>query len=528
MKTPKQTTKRAAIYTRQSSTDNASESISLAQQVDDARILCEKNGWVVVLVAEDADRSGSLPPKQWRSGIRAKYREGLTRVIEAVEKKEVDVVICRKLDRLSRQTLEFSTKLLTFFEKNGVSVACTHESSPDFSSPSGEFQINLLLSVSRFERARIQANVKAAKDYLRRNGKKHKGSTTIGYKDGPNKTVEIDHAKLPIVKEVFARFLNGQSYYQIVEWLKSEHAGDTMKGGIWHTTQVKTILRNPLYIGKAYVDGNLLDSKVYSPVIAEADWANAQAAMKVRKGTKTYNGRSFLLSGLIKCSYCGRSMEVMPQSGTDFKVYMCKGKHDSKENKVPFRMRVEWWEKWAEFHFSKDFAKSAPTTAANSVQTSAIKANLQRAKSMFAKGLLDADEFEAIVKEGKEKMKSLDVPELNPQTVIKWEDSTLDQKRAYLFELLSEIKVYNLGVKAEFKKGFKYRGRNIPDDVRSMVFSKVKRVGKAGKWCNDLEYLEFDFSKKVAPEGVIVASKEDSGHSIAKYNDPRRWEVRTE
>src|SRR5579859_941802 len=99
----------AAIYARRShrrncenSADNPQErlrdeeSVSIPQQLEDGRQLAHNRGWRIEQshIFTDEGKSGKLLPTCWASE-KAQSREGLSGLLKAVERGEVQVVIIR-------------------------------------------------------------------------------------------------------------------------------------------------------------------------------------------------------------------------------------------------------------------------------------------------------------------------------------------------------------------------------------------------------------------------------------------------
>lgn len=112
----------------------------------------------------------------------------------------------------------------------------------------------------------------------------------------------------------------------------------TRKGGTWVRATVKSILTNPVYIGKicwnrratkkAMVNGQIKKSRprqegilsdgLHEPIIDEAIFYKSQEIIKERKTPPT-PGRSIVqnpLSGIIVCGFCGRKMTRKPKTGS--------------------------------------------------------------------------------------------------------------------------------------------------------------------------------------------------------------------
>lgn len=105
--------KNAAIYCRVSTEDQAREGYSLGEQLEKLKDLCKFRDYNVYGVYEDA-------------GISAKdmeHRPQFQKMLEEVKKRNVNVIVAYKLDRLTRSVRDLEV-LITELEKYECSLEC--------------------------------------------------------------------------------------------------------------------------------------------------------------------------------------------------------------------------------------------------------------------------------------------------------------------------------------------------------------------------------------------------------------------
>ena len=101
---------RVAIYCRLSKDDDLQgESASIANQRDMLEKYCERQGWEVVSVYQDDGYTGLNME-----------RPDLKRMLKAVERRQVNLVITKDLRRLGRNYLQTGILIEDFFPRNGV------------------------------------------------------------------------------------------------------------------------------------------------------------------------------------------------------------------------------------------------------------------------------------------------------------------------------------------------------------------------------------------------------------------------
>src|SRR6187402_2982284 len=80
-------------------------------------------------------------------------REGLDKLMRAVRKGQIDVLLCVKLDRLGR-SLPHLAQLIGEMDKHGVAMICTTQGiDTRTENPAGRLQMHVLMAVAEFERS---------------------------------------------------------------------------------------------------------------------------------------------------------------------------------------------------------------------------------------------------------------------------------------------------------------------------------------------------------------------------------------
>src|SRR5205809_5031601 len=131
----------AGLYGRVSTTDQNTDN-----QLVPLRAFASARGWTVIEFTDVA------------SGARER-RPGLDELLKAVRSRNVDVVICAKLDRLARSTHHLVT-LAKEWEALGVDLIVLDQAI-DTTTPTGRLLFHVLAAIAEFERDLIRERVKA-------------------------------------------------------------------------------------------------------------------------------------------------------------------------------------------------------------------------------------------------------------------------------------------------------------------------------------------------------------------------------
>jgi site-specific DNA recombinase len=204
-----------AVYARVSTEDQVKEGVSLAAQVERLKAYCTatRPGEDVRLVIDEGVSAKSLDRPALRA-LLADVRRGL-----------VHTVATLKIDRLTRSVRDLAD-LIDLFERHGVAL-CSLTESLDTSTASGRLMLNLLASVSQWEREAIAERTSFALAHKRRNGYVY-GSTPYGYRREKDRLVPDDNQQAMLAR-IRAMRAEGYSIRKVCAWL-NENQVKTPRG----------------------------------------------------------------------------------------------------------------------------------------------------------------------------------------------------------------------------------------------------------------------------------------------------------
>jgi DNA invertase Pin-like site-specific DNA recombinase len=136
-------------YVRVSTEEQTNSGAGLAAQRSAINAECERRGWQLVDVIEDA-------------GYSAKdlKRPGVQIALETLERHEASGLVVAKLDRLSRSMLDF-TAIMAKASKQGWALVAL-DCAVDTTTPAGEAMANVLATFAQFERRLIGQRTREA------------------------------------------------------------------------------------------------------------------------------------------------------------------------------------------------------------------------------------------------------------------------------------------------------------------------------------------------------------------------------
>ncbi|MBZ9684962.1 recombinase family protein [Clostridium estertheticum] len=363
--------KTAAIYTRKSKFTGKGESIG--QQITACKEYLKRLDIDEHLIYEDEGYSG-------KSTDRPMYKK----MIEDANSSKFSVIICYRLDRISRSVLDFSIlrEKLDKLEIDFISVSENF----DTTTPMGRAMMGVSVVFSQLERESIGERIRDNMLELSKTGRWLGGTTPLGYKSeqvtfkDPNGKeryyFKLCHVpeEVVMVKDIYSKYLELKSMSQVVKYLLSNNM-KTRNNTEWARSKISYILNNPVYVKATRVIVNFFEkegvsvygepdgvhsiltynktkdksgSKLKDPtewvfaianaegIISDTDWLKAQNLLIENKERAPRMGKTntALLTGLIRCAQCGGYMRVK-YGGIDLQTkqrkfyYVCSLKYDS-------------------------------------------------------------------------------------------------------------------------------------------------------------------------------------------------------
>ncbi len=285
--TAKARTLRCAIYTRVS-TDQGLEqdfnSLDAQREACTAYIRSQAHeGWTPVPGCYDDGgySGGSLD------------RPALQALLDAVSRRQVDVVVVYKVDRLTRSLADFA-KLVEAFDAHGVSFISITQSFNTTTSM-GRLTLNMLLSFAQFEREvtgeRIRDKIAASK----KKGIWVGGVVPLGYRVVERKLL-IDEEEAKTVRLIFDRYLELGSIQALLQELHERGVvtrrrmlatGNTIGGIPFTKGPLAYLLKNRMYLGELNHGANSYPAE-HAPIIAKELFDSVQADLASRAAASGY------------------------------------------------------------------------------------------------------------------------------------------------------------------------------------------------------------------------------------------------
>lgn len=285
-----------------------------------------------------------------KSGKNTK-RPAFERMMEKVKHGQVSHVIVYKIDRISRNLVDFSL-MYDDFKYNKVTFISLNEQF-DTSSAIGEAILKIILVFAELERKLTSERVTDVMIGRAQSGLWNGARVPFGWDwDDEKKCPVHSKTEAKYVRQMYSDYLNGGSSVSIA---KSYNANKipTKRGGEWTSKTIADVIRNPMNKGdyrynyresargrKKPQEEVIYIKGIFEPLVSINDWEKANKLMDGRglkmnsSGQTIMNKRCNVFTGLIFCGKCGerynvRSKDCRQGSGFRPSSYAC-GKRSRK------------------------------------------------------------------------------------------------------------------------------------------------------------------------------------------------------
>ncbi|MCL2068762.1 MAG: recombinase family protein [Oscillospiraceae bacterium] len=235
-----------AVYVRKSKVTESGKSIEI--QREKCITLAQAQYDVSaddIIIYEDKGKSGFYAD-----------RPGFRKMLSDIEKNKIKAVICYKIDRISRRTIDL-LNLVQQMDQKGIAFISVSDQDLDTSTRTGKIMISLLAAIAEFERDIIAERITDNMYELAKEGRWLGGECPIGYYSkkerltANGKKTTVNHLEpvedeQRVVKRLFDLFVQTASFTGTATALNQE-GYRTKKGKDFTLIAVKNILQNPVY-----------------------------------------------------------------------------------------------------------------------------------------------------------------------------------------------------------------------------------------------------------------------------------------
>lgn len=283
--------RRVALYVRVSTQEQKRHGLSVHGQLDALQKYADENHMQVVGVYNDAGISAHVSYRK---------RPAIVQMIEDCQNGKIDLILFTKLDRFFRSVKDYYAVM----EKINVPWRAIWEDY-DIETSSGQFKVNIMLSVAQSEADRTSDRLKESYQYRRSLGY-FVGTPPLGYRV-ENHLLVKDEETAPYIELMFNTYLSTLSTTKTSKALADAGAPCLNANGL------RKRLKHPAYYGEA-------NGTKCEPYITK-EQHDLIVDHFLRNSRNTIKKYDYTFRGLIICGYCG---SIMRSSYTTINGYPCK------------------------------------------------------------------------------------------------------------------------------------------------------------------------------------------------------------
>lgn len=294
----KQTKPKAILYCRVSSKDQGDSGYSLEAQ---EKLLKDFSKEKFSIVGQPYKLTESASGKQ----IRKKFNE----MMAFVRKNNIPIILCEKIDRLTRNLKDASVIYDWLSEDENRAVYCVKENFVANKNTKAHENLvwDMKVAIAKFYSQNLSEEVKKGQKEMLAQGRLPT-KPPIGYKtiekDG-HKVHVLDEAVAAHIKEMFELYATGN--YSIIRLEKEFYdKGLRAKSGKrLRKSKIHTLLQDPFYYGELLWKGVVYPNGQQQPLISKDLYKKVQLILKRKIKNPRYQKHNSLFKGKIACSGCG-------------------------------------------------------------------------------------------------------------------------------------------------------------------------------------------------------------------------------
>lgn len=446
----------SAIYIRVSTDAQREEGYSIEAQKEMLTAYCVSKGIKKYDYYIDGGFSGSNID-----------RPELKRLINDIKKGKIGCVLVYKLDRLSRSQKDTLYLIEDIFNPNNVDFVSLNESM-DTSTPLGRLMLGILSAFAQLERENIRERTSMGMKERVKNGYwMGGGRVPFGYDYDSKQGILVPNNDAETVRQVYELYLSGYSTNAIAQMLNLSYERLARQILTRKTNAGFIIYNGEEYIGR------------HKPIVSLETYEKAMHMMEERSDRRRTNA-GYLLTGLVKCGYCGAKMRYQKWGKNGYKL-VCYSHDKSKPHMVkdPNCPNDGIWAEEIEnilledlFSLSIEQSNKKPLPQKNITEIlreneKKLNDKLKRLYSLYAEA--DDDVLKETIDEVKKSIRAVQLKikrEEKQQIISKqsielkkrlsslresWEYMTTDERRNIILACIDKIIVKNNDVKLYYK-----------------------------------------------------------------------------
>lgn len=373
---------RAALYIRVSGEEQKIKGLSLEAQQERLEAYAKERGWLIAGIYIDAAKTA-------RKNMHK--RSEFQRMIEAVKRDEVDVLLFCRLDRWFRSVADYY-KVMEILEAHNCNWV-TSDEEYNTSTANGRLYINVKLSIAQNEADIDGERIDVVFDSKIAHGTVVSGNCPFGYRVSTEKRLEINQEQADIVQDAFSHYESTVSQRATVKYIREAYAVN------WCIATFRRMLSEKLYTG-VYDRNGRYNDEFCPPIISNEQFDRVQSLLK-RNARSSPSGRVYIFTSVVKCAECDHNLVGLQTKGIFY--YRCNQHFQRGRCPHKKQVREDYIEEWLFAHLSEELercklgwevkAAKKKKRSLSGTDKAAIKHKLKKLKELYVNDLIDIEEY---------------------------------------------------------------------------------------------------------------------------------------
>ncbi len=377
---------RAALYIRVSGEEQKIKGLSLEAQQERLESYAKERGWLIAGIYIDAAKTA-------RKNIHK--RAEFQRMIDAVKRDEIDVLLFCRLDRWFRSVADYY-KVMEILEAHNCNWV-TSDEEYDTSTANGRLYINVKLSIAQNEADIGGERIGVVFDSKIAHGTVVSGNCPFGYQVNAEKRLEINLEQANIVQDAFTHYENTVSQRGTIKYIRERY------GVNWCDATFRRMLHEKLYTG-IYDRCGRYNDNFCPPIITSEQFDHVQELCK-RNARSSPSGRVYIFTSVLKCAECNHNLVGhRGHKNPDLYYYRCNQYFQRGRCNHRKEIREDYVEEWLFAHLAEELEHykhelnwkvqaAKAKHALSSTEKATIKHKLKKLKELYINDLIDLKEY---------------------------------------------------------------------------------------------------------------------------------------
>lgn len=395
--------KKAALYIRVSTEEQAMHGYSLDAQRENLTEYAKKHGYVIIDYYVDEGVSA-----------RKKYttRKEFMRMLNDIQSGLIDIILFIKMDRWFRSVADYY-KVQEILDKYKVDWKATMEDY-DTATATGRLNLNIRLSIAQNESEMTSERIKFVFQNKVQRKEVITGRTPLGLKI-QDKHLVHDEKTVDIVRDIFSFFETYRNKFGARTFI-------IQKYGIYiEKNTIGVILRNKLYKGEYHGVPDFCE-----PIIEPERFDRIQEYVNGKTIRKTGANRIYIFASLLTCADCGYSMcgraynqgletEFYSYRCNKYTIHQCTHKKMIRESALEAYLLENIVDE-AKNYIIKKRSEEKTVVPAWVAEKAKILNRITKLKELFVNELIDINEYRVDYERYQKELESFptEIPKVQP------------------------------------------------------------------------------------------------------------------